>query len=642
MQKKGISNTFQKATAPKISTTLKAHESNKSVAELKINKSLQKARITALFSNSGEKREKTEVKIPNTLLVMLEELGASDIDALVPTHDERGCSIPEWKRQVMVRKLQAQLASEEGMSRKNKEGCALEQDDWQYSQAHNAILGPYGELLTEDDLLYLEKQIEKLQMRKKCQEYESELGRLTEELQTVLPTPIVNITVNSQFLQQGSEENSQELPAWCSHMSGVVKSMSLLLNNINGMKKEENERLAPKVFPKSRKTDVISGGSAKREILECGVSVKNLRGSFEKRALLGQHKPFELQGLKGTPWEHGTGKERSPQMLSCVCEGKKKILCEDHESGDMENASDSGISCEEATSEATGSPVSIVESSMLRKERIVLLFLSHWKKSAYTPSLKLMARKTVKASDPAKVGLVDIMAEVKKQQAPTQKPLVEMSKLGHLVQQRYAIKNLIDRWKDIISLVPSRQIRRLSHQHTIYSPEQFLPYMNGKPADYNSLTLDLFMLGYFHILELDLSPEERKRRHLLCFEVFDHLGRHQWETVRAFHKAVIDEIAAGKRGWKDSFEDIKTRFFGNPVNNVELKTSCVERNLKSTSSDRVQSVVLEQGDSVPQKCFELGSFSNDEICKYIERSFAFWKEKDAEMFSVEGSGHPLH
>lgn len=503
-------------------------------------------------------------------------------------------------------------------------------------------MGPYGELLTEDDLLYLEKQIEKLQMRKKCQEYQSELGRLTEELQTVLPTPIVNITVNSQFLQQGSEGDSQELPAWCSHMSGVVKSMSLLLNNISGVKKEENERLTPKLLPKSRKTDIISGGSAKREILECGVSVKNLRGGFEKRALLGQHKPFEFQGLKVMPWEHGAGKERSPHTLSYVCEGKKRCLCEDHEFGDMENASDSGISCEEATSEVTGSPVSIAESSMLRKERIVLLFLSHWKKSAYTPSLKLMARKTVKTSNPVKLGLVGIMAEVKKQQAPMQKPLVEMSKLGHLVRQRCAIKNLIDRWKDIISLVPSRQIRHLSHQHTVYSPEQFLPYVNGKPADYNSLTLDLFMLGYFHILELDLSPEERKRRHLLCFEVFDHLGRHRWETVRAFHKAVIDEISAGKRGWKDSFEDIKARFFGNPVNDMELKTSSVETKLKSSSSNRVQRVVPEAEDSVPQKCFELGSFSNDEICKYIERSFAFWKEKEAEMFSVEGSSHPLH
>ncbi|XP_048361134.1 espin-like protein [Sphaerodactylus townsendi] len=574
---------------------------------------------------------------------MLDEVGASDIDALVPTHDERGCSIPEWKRQVMVRKLQAQLTSEEGMSRKNKEGCALDQDDWQYSQAHNAILGPYGELLTEDDLLYLEKQIEKLQIRKRCQEYESELGHLTEELQTVLPSPIVNITVNTQFLQEGSKDNIQELPAWCSQMSGVVKSMSLLLNNIGGMKKEETETPAPKVHPMSRKADVISGGSARREILECGVSVKKLRGSFEKKALLGQDKTFELQRLKGMPWEHGTGKEKNQPILSYICEGKKKCLCKNDGFGDVENASDSGISCEESTSEMTGSPVSIAESSILRKERIVLLFLSHWKKSAYTPSMKLMARKTVKSSTPVKMGLVEVMADVKKQQAPMQKPLVEMSKLGHLVRQRYAIKNLIDCWKGIISLVPSQQISRLKHQrHTVYSPEQFLPYVNGKPVDYNSLTLDLFMLGYFHILELDLSPEERKRRHLLCFEVFDHLGRYQWETVRAFHKAVIDEIAAGKRGWKDCFEDIKTRFFGNPANNKELKTSSVETNLKSASSNRVQSVVLEQGDNVPWKYFELGSFSNDEICRYIARSFAFWKEKEAEMFSFEDSGHPLH
>lgn len=66
----------------------------------------------------GEKRQQTEATVPSNVLVMLEELGASDIDALVPTHDERGCSIPEWKRQVIVRKLQAQLASEEGMSKK--------------------------------------------------------------------------------------------------------------------------------------------------------------------------------------------------------------------------------------------------------------------------------------------------------------------------------------------------------------------------------------------------------------------------------------------------------------------------------------------------------------------------------------------
>lgn len=36
-----------------------------------------------------------------------------DVDSLVPTHDERGRLIPEWKRQVMVRRLRARLADED-------------------------------------------------------------------------------------------------------------------------------------------------------------------------------------------------------------------------------------------------------------------------------------------------------------------------------------------------------------------------------------------------------------------------------------------------------------------------------------------------------------------------------------------------
>lgn len=33
----------------------------------------------------------------------------ADIDSLVPTHDEAGQPITEWKRQVMVRQLQVRL-----------------------------------------------------------------------------------------------------------------------------------------------------------------------------------------------------------------------------------------------------------------------------------------------------------------------------------------------------------------------------------------------------------------------------------------------------------------------------------------------------------------------------------------------------
>ncbi|XP_062832500.1 espin-like protein isoform X2 [Anolis carolinensis] len=624
MQKE-VNTHLQKVSASKM---VKPAETNKPLtAELKINKSLQKARITTLFSNSNEKAEPPSDVVPRNLLSMLDELGTSDIDALVPTHDDRGSSIPEWKRQVMVRKLQAQLASEEGMDRKDKGSCALGMDDWQYSQVHNAILGPFGELLTEDDLLYLEKQIEQLQVKKKCQEYESELGRLTEELQAVLPVPIVSISVNSQFLQQDSEKNSHEFPAWCSHVSGVVKSMSMLLTGINGMKKEEeNERAVIKPSKKGS----FSGGMVKREILECGVSVKDLRCNFEKQNIIG---PRELKTIS---WQHGTGSESTSPMFSGICKSKRQLVCEEHEIGDLENTSDSGISCEETSSEAYSSRISTAEANTLRKERIVLLFLSHWKKSAYTPSLKLLARKTADTKQPGKVGLMDVMTEVKKQQTPMQKLPMEMSRLGHLVQQRCTIKNLISRWKDIISLVPSRQIRRLNHQHTIYSPEQFLPYVNGKPINYNSLTLDLFMLGYFHILELDLSAEERKARHLLCFEVFDHLGSHPWDTVRAFHKAVINEIAAGKRSWKDNFEDIKIRFFGNSeasAKNPGLTKSSAER----VSKIRVPNLAVKQEECIPETYCELGHFSNDDICRYIDRSFAFWKEKEAEIFSFERS-----
>lgn len=41
-----------------------------------------------------------------------------DVDTLVPTHDERGHLIPEWKRQVMVRKLQLRMQEEEEQRRK--------------------------------------------------------------------------------------------------------------------------------------------------------------------------------------------------------------------------------------------------------------------------------------------------------------------------------------------------------------------------------------------------------------------------------------------------------------------------------------------------------------------------------------------
>ncbi|KAM6236678.1 espin isoform 2-T2 [Spheniscus humboldti] len=46
---------------------------------------------------------------------------AVEAEALVPSHDEQGRPIPEWKRQVMVRKLQLRMQEEEEQRRKEKE-----------------------------------------------------------------------------------------------------------------------------------------------------------------------------------------------------------------------------------------------------------------------------------------------------------------------------------------------------------------------------------------------------------------------------------------------------------------------------------------------------------------------------------------
>lgn len=179
-------------------------------------------------------------------------------------------------------------------------------------------------------------------------------------------------------------------------------------------------------------------------------------------------------------------------------------------------------------------------------------------------------------------------------------------------------------------------INRLHRQKALYSPEQFLPRLDGVPVEYDNLTLDLFMLGYFHILELDLPVDERKMRHLLCFEVFDHVGSFPWEMVRDFHKAVIQDIEAGNREWKDGFEDIKVKFFGNTMSQPESSTETVKHSLpevRQVPKVIVQTPTPDEGTLYTGT--DISSFSNEEICKYIDRSFAFWKEKEAEIFDFE-------
>ncbi|XP_023498468.2 espin-like protein [Equus caballus] len=585
--------------------------------------------------------------VPDGLAALqLDGLPSGDLDGLVPTRDERGQPIPEWKRQVMVRKLQARLGADpEEPEAQDDSGSAgpAEQAAWRYSQTHQAILGPFGELLTEDDLVYLEKQIADLQLRRRCQEYESELGRLAAELQALLPTPLVSITVNSHFLPrapglEGEEgpalvaepkeslgaleaaPDGQPLPFWCRHISRLVRSMSLLLKGMNGLvqgeekpaaqPRQEAPREAPASPPRS---------AAQREIQECGVSVRTLRGNFES-----------APNPPCTPNPGTSEPGARPGQCLRGCWSAPLQPRGEARPGDAEEASDSGISCEEAPSEAGAVPSP--DLANLRKERIVMLFLSHWKKSAYTPALKTAACRTLEAHRTGPRG-----QEAARGPRLPSLPPSEGPRLGHLWQQRSIITHLLGNWKAILAHVPARQLRRLSRRpRGPLSPEQFLPHVDGAPVPYGSLTLDLFMLGYFQLLECDLPAAERKMRHLLCFEVFEHLGAHGWEAVRAFHKAVTDEVAAGRRAWTDGFEDIKARFFGSsrgPAWDVEPGRKSGLTPLGPLPHAAVPGSGLKPAAQRLGSGSQRGSFSNEDICGYIDRSFAFWKEKEAEMFS---------
>ncbi|XP_064311904.1 espin-like protein [Phalacrocorax carbo] len=457
----------------------------------------------------------------------------ADVDSLVPTHDERGRPIPEWKRQVMVRRLRARLADEEAAGGQVRAGPPRGWDgaSWRFSPSRQAVLGPFGELLTEADLQQLERAVESLRLRRRGEAYQGELRRLARELRALLPAPLLSITVRSPPPAPG-----QPLPLWCGRLAGAVSSLAALLAHAEGARVASAAAGPADAGGQLRET---AGSLAQREIRQCGVCVRSLRGAFEPTL-----------GVAGGKAAAGSGAEA---------------------------ASDSGISCEEAFSEGGGSPGPGPERGSLRKERIVMLFLRHWRRSAYG------------APRPA--------AGDHREAAGTGE-----GGAARLARQRAAIQRLLGGWRDSASRRPPAQPPPAAGRAPL-SPEQFVATAGGEPADYESLSLELFMLGYFRILEQELPPEERRGRHLLCFEVFEQLGRHGWRAVRAFHRAVTDEIAAGRRGWRDGFDDIKARYFGSPQSSIRRPGEAGE--------------------------------DEEEICRYMDRSFAFWKEKEAEMFSPE-------
>lgn len=509
-------------------------------------------------------------------------------------------------------------------------------DDWKYSHAHKAVLGPFGELLTEEDLVYLQQQIDTLSLQKHCQAYELELTRLTEELRAFLPDPILNISLNKEVLEQMTAQGKMQLtlPLWCSRVSEIVRSMSVLVDNLShtkgyvnnsivmgGMVKEIEEiqglkngsgmdvgREALSVHVEtssgcriphigmasafSHRLETNSCSRAQREKVEreiqlSGVSVRTLRCNFEGQ--IGGIYPFAgvLKGSQAFKNQAANG----PLV------------------GNSDKSS-TGLFSELSYYEPAKTFIPVMETTSLRKERIVVLFLSHWKRSAYAISLRAA-----------------------KQTAPPKKII----SMFEFCQQRVAVNNVLNTWRKKLALKdvhvsPLSTPNSLSPGRLTYSPEQFLPAVDGVLLDHDSLTLDLFMLGYFHILEQDLPPEERKMRHLLCFEVFDHVGSFPWETVLNFHKAVIKEIQSGKRQWSDGFEDIKVRFFG-------AAGSCCGQSwhpstLSSSQSEAqlVPEVTVQAAPPESSSDTDVSCFDNEDICKYIDRSFAFWKEKEAEIF----------
>nr|XP_019957491.1 PREDICTED: espin-like protein [Paralichthys olivaceus] len=630
-----VVTSFNHLKPPERDLTLMSH--------MKSIKSLKHAGFTAVFTGPMRLESEEVLEVPSVDVIL------ADIDSLVPTYDEAGRPIAEWKRQVMVRQLQVRLQDDEEQRRQDTTNGFTTVDGWKYSETHNAVLGPFGELLTEDDLVYLQQQIETVSLQKHCRAYELELTRLTEELRAILPDPTVNISLNKEVLQQVDAENKMHLtlPLWCSRVSEIVKSMSLLVANLSqtteysgekrimegmmeglqgvkdgseidlgqeflqqgqemvpahvetsggcripqiGMASAFSHRLEANSYSRARRERV------EREIQQSGVSVRNLRSNFEGQ--IGSIYPFAGVASGG----HGVKKQ-----------------AEVGASGGNDRADGSrGISCDVSYSDAPKKVIPVMETSSLRKERIVVLFLSHWKKSAYAISVRAARRRHEQ--------------EVESGRGMAAPPLKKITSMFQFCQQRGAVDKILNTWRSKPGLKERPKSCSSSSQIT-YSPEQFLPDVDGVAVSHDSLTLDLFMLGYFRILEQELLPEERKMRHLLCFEVFDHVGGFPWETVRDFHKAVLQEIQAGRRQWSDGFEDIKVCFFGE-------SRACYRASSPPSSllpDSRLVPKVIVQSAS-PDECSsdtDASCFNNEDICKYIDRSFAFWKEKEAELFDFE-------
>nr|XP_055239044.1 espin isoform X3 [Gorilla gorilla gorilla] len=626
-----------------------------------------------------------------------------DVEALIPTHDEQGRPIPEWKRQVMVRKMQLKMQEEEEQRRKltAASSCCYPREGWRYSREHNAILGPFGELMTEADILRIEQQIENLQVLHKAQKLEARLEQLELELEQLLPISAALSAPRFTVDPRRMHGRAASLPAWCSKISTLLKSMATLLAALGGrpahlaelLTADTGQPLAPLPDAPWLPGPLCLGRShslswcreaVAREILECGVSVQHLRATYELRARGAaparclRRKPPQSAGAPGREpiLEEDYVAAGSGQPSAAAAHGP---LVDWEPLGTLgpPEVQDRQAALPEPEQLARRPPLctklrGVQDYLDLRKERIVFLFLEHWRRWAFRgPGRRAQARLRGLLPRVAAAGAGPGLEATDAPRLPASNSEAHSpdERLRQLLRQRQAVGKLLGHWRSLLRRVPASP----GLAHGLYWPQHFLPPLDGgAPPRYDSLTLDLFMLGYFQLLEMGLSREERKFRHLLCYEMFDRLGSHPWERIRLFHRVVLEEVEAGRRGWSDGFEDLRHRFFGN---GPEAEPAPEEQAKKKEEEGKEQELTEEAapvqtgdppegqpealapapqpppppaappptsdspGSEAPAEdplelVSEMGEFSNEDICRYIDRSFSFWKEKEAELFDI--------
>ncbi|XP_076982771.1 espin-like protein [Tamandua tetradactyla] len=594
--------------------------------------------------------------------------------------------------------------------------CCYPPEGWRYSHAHNAILGPFGELMTEADVLRIEQQIDNLQVLHKAQKLEARLEQLELELEQLLPISAALSTPRFTVDPRRMHGRAASLPAWCSKISALLKSMATLLAALGGrpahladlLAADTGQPLAPLPDAPWRPGPLCLGRShslswcreaVAREILDCGVSVRRLRATYELRA----------QGQAPARGPYG------PPSLSGGAPGREPILEEDYVAGGPGEpsapaaaaAANGPLPASEPSRalgppEAPSLPAALPEPQMLahgpplstelrgvqdyidmRKERIVYLFLEHWRKwTCRGPARLAQARLRRLLPRVVAAAAAGPGPDPGPSSGDMSLPPADRGPDGQLLQvlrQRQVVGKLLGHWRSLPRQVPSGQQPGAGLAHGLYWPEHFLPPLDGgAPPRYDSLTLDLFMLGYFQLLEMGLSREERKFRHLLCYEMFDRLGSHPWELIRLFHRVVLEEVEAGRRSWRDGFEDLRCQFFGDgpqaqsaweeEAEEVEEEKEEKEEEKREQGEEATPAQMMEdwpeqqpealapapqpppaeppppllsdspssetRAEDPLELVSEMGEFSSEDICRYIDRSFSFWKEKEAELFDI--------